>query len=78
MHACMHACMHALMILTCYNHGNLRKEMHVCSIILCITIPQVPTNHFSGNMQNLITELYHPMQAAIQGMLTGPGANDTL
>jgi hypothetical protein len=50
--------------------------------MFCITIPfqypQVPTHHFSGYVQNLITELYQPMQAAIDGTLTGPGALGTV
>ena len=44
----------------------------------CNIHTQVPTQHFSEYVQNIITELYQPMQAAIQGTLTGPGALGTV
>ena len=53
----------------------------MCSIILCNNIPistQVVTHHFSGYVQNIVTELYQPMQAAIQGTLIGPGILGTV
>ena len=38
---------------------------------------QVPVHHFAGYVRN-VKELYHPMQAAIDGDLTGPGTLGTV
>ena len=47
--------------------------MHVCMYPMQILIPQ-----FSGYLRSLVNELYEPLQAAINGNLTGTGTLGTV
>lgn len=75
-------CISTLLSNVCTECDNsiLRYTLHCISSTQYIPIVsvQVPTRHFAGYAQNMVKELYAPMNAAIQGRLQGPGVLGTV